>query len=149
MSRWILILFLFASCLPGERERSVRNVLEKVRPWEEKEWRKVGWRDSEFEIARFQDIKFEFNFARKPEDKFKTCKDYGEDSGCLFVVLAKKGPIKFSMARFSKEFLARKMAFSMREYYYDRWVFDGVVGEPTLESFVKEVFQAQRVEKFP
>jgi hypothetical protein len=71
-----------------------------VRPWEEKEWRKVGWRDSEFEVARFNDIKFEINFARTPEDKFKTCEDYGIDSGCLFVVLAKKGAVKFSMARF-------------------------------------------------
>jgi hypothetical protein len=149
MNRWILILLLLTSCLPGERERSVRHVLEMVRPWEEREWRKVGWRDSEFEIARFQDIKFEFNFARKPEDKFKTCVDYGQDSGCLFVVLAKKGLLKFAMARFGKEFQARKMAFSMREYYFDRWVFDGVAGEPTLVSFVKEVFQAKKVDKFP
>ncbi len=144
-----LILFLLASCMPGERERSIRHVTEMVRPWEENEWRKVGWRESEFNIARFQDVKFEINFARKPEDKFKTCEDYGPDSGCLFVILAKVGKVKFSMVRFSKEYEAKKMAFAMREYYFDRWVFEGVSGEPTLEEFVKEVFKAYKINKFP
>ena len=149
MSRWFLIFIFLASCMPWERERSIRHVSEMVRPWEEKEWRKVGWRESEFEIARFQDIKFEINFARKEEDKFKTCQQYGDDSGCLFVVLAKKGRLKFAMARFAKEFQARKMAFILREYYFDRWVFEGVASEPTLEDFVKEVFHATKIEKFP
>ena len=149
MIKWILIFCILASRMPGERERSIRYVQELVRPGEEREWRKVGWVDKEFELARFQDIKFEINFARKEEDKFKTCKEYGQDSGCLFVVLAKKGLVKFAMARFAKEYQTKKIAFAMKEYTFDRWVFEGVAGEPTLEDFVKEVFHAKKVERFP
>ncbi|MFI5389832.1 MAG: hypothetical protein ACHQYQ_00615 [Bacteriovoracales bacterium] len=144
-----LILIVLASCVRESREESIRLVSEMVRPWEEREWRKVGWQDSEFEYAKFHDIKFDMNFARKEEDKFKTCVDYGEGSGCLFVVLARVGKVKFSMARFDKEGKAKKMAFIMREYYFGRWVMDGVAGEPTLVDFVKEVFKAQKVDKFP
>jgi hypothetical protein len=147
--RLVLILIVLASCTRESRVESIRLVSEMVRPWEEREWRKVGWQDSEFEFARFHDIKFDINFARTPDDKFKTCADYGEDSGCLFVVLARVGKIKFSMVRFDKEYQAKKMAFIMREYYFDRWVMDGVAGEPTLVDFVKEVFKAQKVDKFP
>ncbi len=144
-----LILLVLASCVPEKREESIRLVSEMVRPWEEKEWRKVGWQDSEFDFAKFHDIKFEINFARKEEDKFKTCYGYGEGSGCLFVVLARVGKVKFAMARFAKEHQAKKMAFIMREYYFDRWVLEGVAGEPTLVDFAKEVFKAQKVEKYP
>lgn len=151
MRLFLALTLILISCTQtrGVRERSVRELKDMARPWEEAQWRAEGWPESQFQRALAVDPKLRLMVAQIEGEKRITCADYGPKSGCIVVIHGETRTIRFSVAKFSSVEQARKMAWAMKEWWFDTYVFDGVRGEPVLENFVKEVYKAKKVTEFP
>lgn len=55
--------------------------------------------------------------------------------------------VELMAMEFDTEENARKAAISYDQYYAKNWFFDEVKGEPVLESFIKEVYNAKNPKK--
>lgn len=71
------------------------------------------------------------------------CTDYGE--GCVGVVRIEVRKVVLVAAEFTSRRYAYESAKRIYAYHYNNWVLDDVVGEPMLEKFVKEAFDAKLV----
>jgi len=120
-----------------------------ARDWEEAQWRAEGWPESQFQRASAVDPKLKLMVPQIEGEKRVTCADYGPKSGCIVVIYGETRTLRFAITKFASEGQAKKMAWAMKEWWFDDYVFDGVRGEPVLEDFVKEVYQARKVTKFP
>jgi len=147
----MVFLILFVSCTTrrGERERSVRELKKMARGWEEAQWRAEGWPENQFQRALAVDPKLRLMVPQFAGEKRVTCGDYGPNSGCMVVIYGEVRTIRFSISKFESMEQARKMAWAMKEWWFDKYIFDGVNGEPVLENFVKEVYKAKKVTDFP
>ena len=150
MRVFLIILVLLASCTRrGERERSVRQLKNMARGWEEAQWAAEGWPESQFQRALAVDPKLKLMVPQFAGEKRIQCADYGPKAGCIVVIYGEVRTLRFAVAKFSSVSQAQKMAWAMKEWWFDEYVFDKVRGEPVLENFVKEVYGAKKVTEFP
>lgn len=146
----LIILLIFSSCTRrGERERSVRQIKEMARGWEEAQWTQEGWSKNQFERAAAVVPKLRLMVAKIAGEKRIICDDYGLASGCLVVIYGEVRTLRFAITKFKSVKQAQKMAWALKEWWFDDYVFDGVAGEPVLENFVKEVYKAKKVTVYP
>ena len=73
------------------------------------------------------------------------CSDYGK--GCLSGVTAKVRLVEIILVEFDTEENARNEALKLDQYYTRNWLLDDVRGEPLIESFVKQAFNAKKASK--
>lgn len=120
-----------------------------ARSWEEAQWTQEGWSKNQFDRAAAVDPKLRLMVPQISGEKRVVCDDYGPASGCLVVIYGEVRTLRFAIIKFQTQKQARKMAWAMKEWWFDDYVFDGVTGEPVLENFVKEVYKAKKVKEFP
>ncbi|RLA64840.1 MAG: hypothetical protein DRQ88_10385 [Epsilonproteobacteria bacterium] len=152
MRIFLIILLLLVSCTRayrGERERSVRELKDIARSWEEAQWAAEGWPEDQFQRALAVDPKLKLMVPQFAKEKRITCDDYGPKSGCIVVIHGEVRTLRFAIAKFTSKRQAKKMAWAMKEWWFQDYVFDKVNKEPVLENFVKEVYGAKKVIKFP
>ncbi|MEE2743209.1 MAG: hypothetical protein VYD54_04825 [Bdellovibrionota bacterium] len=146
MLKFLIIFFLFLSCSGEDNYMGVKEMYYLARDWQKEEWLKSGkWKESQFEEAEKKDPKFKFLLA-DAIGAGPTCKNYDEPPGCISVHMVWARKVEFRIIEFDKEENAILFARRLRTFYKFNWVFDEVVGEPVVESAIKQAFGAKMVE---
>ena len=92
-----------------------------------------------FHMAKRVDPTMELIMPSSIDEGIK-CSDYGP--GCVGGVSAMVLKMPMIAVEFQTEELAKREAMRIGQFYKYNWVFDDVKGEPPLERFVKEAYDA-------
>lgn len=109
-----------------------------------KEDPKIYTREEIFRIAKKADPTMKLVLPLSVSQAVVNCHEYKPacDSGHRVKI---KG-LELVALRYTSPEVALKAAKSIRAYYARNWVFDDTAGEPILERFVKENFEAKLAE---
>ena len=108
---------------------------EESRYTESELWNMAKEADPDIELVRIPN--------NEPERRI-LCRDYGP--GCIHMSgrRLKVRMVEVIAVEFESTEQARKEAFKIDQYYARNWLFDQVTGEPVLEDFVTDTFNAKR-----
>lgn len=94
-----------------------------------------------YELAKKNDPNMKIVMPKDIKAGIK-CSDYGP--GCVGGKTVLIRNVEMIAVEFESTEFAKKWAYKVDTYYAVNWLFDDVVGEPVLERFIQEVYDAKR-----